>query len=358
MLGVYSNGRDNNLNLIRMLAASAVVFGHAWPLSMGPGAETALPGMFSSAAVLIFFGISGFLVTQSMDRTRSGETWIAARVLRLFPGLLVVLMLTVFILGPWVTRLPLDSYFSSPQIITYVFRNFTLAFMQYNLPGVFENNPYPIAVNGSLWTLFYEVTCYGIVFLFGYIALKRSHGLKLAFFTTVLLSYVTIQVLSAYGLAHYRAEALTKLAFPFIIGMIFYVWRDRLPLSWPLGFLIAGLAFVCRDTIFTREVYLIALTYWVFLLAYLLGGPIRAYNRLGDYSYGTYIYAFPIQQAATYFFDLSDPWFNIAIALPITLALAILSWHYVEKPFLGKKASFAALLMAFSSPFKNSFTTR
>ncbi len=358
MLGNLSRDRNNNLNLIRMVAASAVLIGHAWPLSLGPDAATSIPGLFSSTAVLIFFGISGFLVTQSMDRTSAVENWLSARALRLFPGLLVALLLTVLILGPAVTKLPLASYFSSPEIISYFVRNFTLAFMQYGLPGVFENNPYPIAINGSLWTLFYEVVCYSVVFLFGFLALKRAIGAKLIFFGVLFGVYATVHVLGAYEHAPYKAEALMKLGFPFFVGMTFYVWRDKLPMNWFLGVALFCLTFLFKEFFFYKEVYLITLTYWVFLIGYLPKGRILSYNNIGDYSYGTYIYAFPIQQASVYFFDISSPWVNIAIAFPITLLCATLSWYLVEKPCLKHKSTFAAALTALTLPLKRALQLR
>jgi len=77
--------------------------------------------------------------------------------------------------------------------------------------------------------------------------------------------------------------------------MVFYVWRDRLPLSLIGVVILAGLAWLTRGTIVYDFALALALSYATFWLAYIPGGVIRRFNELGDYSYGIYIYAFPLQ---------------------------------------------------------------
>ena len=148
-------GRDNNLNAIRMAAAIAVLVSHAYPIALGPGQEEPLYALTGQSlghfAVAVFFGISGLLIARSFDRRRSMVHFTAARIFRLFPALGVVLILTV-LAGAFVTRLSLVDYVSQPGTWTYVPANLSLAFLQYPLPGVFEQNPYGPAINGSLWT--------------------------------------------------------------------------------------------------------------------------------------------------------------------------------------------------------------
>ena len=79
----------------------------------------------------------------------------------------------------------------------------------------------------------------------------------------------------------------------------------------------------------------LVLGYAVLWLAYVPRGRLRAYNRLGDYFYGIYIYTFPLQGAVIWFFGAMTPSMNIAISLPITLFFAVLSWHLIEAPALA-----------------------
>lgn len=162
-LGDMLAGRDNNLNAIRMVAASAVLVSHAWPITLGAAAAEPLfretGQSLGHFAVAVFFGVSGLLIARSFDRRRSMIHFLVARVLRLYPALLAVAILTV-VVGGFMSRLDLAAYVRSPETWTYIPANLSLAFMQYPLPGVFEGNPYGPPINGSLWTLFYEVACY------------------------------------------------------------------------------------------------------------------------------------------------------------------------------------------------------
>ncbi|MEM9196245.1 MAG: acyltransferase [Pseudomonadota bacterium] len=343
-LGAVSGDRDNNLNLIRMLAAAAVLVSHAYPITLGAGVREPLYGLIGlslgKVAVYIFFGISGFLIAQSFERARSTGAFLAARGLRIFPGLIAVVALTALVLGPAVTTLPLGAYFTDPGLIGYVVRNITLASLQYDLPGVFADHPFPGVINGSLWTLFPELVCYALVLvvgLAGFLARGWRIWAVIAAYAVVCLAYYSVPALRM-ALPAPLAALLAKLlplAFPFIIGMAFYVWRDSLPLGLLPGLGLIVLVVLLRDTALYYVAFDLALVYWTFLLGYLPGGVLRRYNRLGDYSYGFYIYAFPMQQLTLHVLGPHDPLTNMAFAIPTTLALAVLSWHLVEKPGLA-----------------------
>lgn len=135
---------------------------------------------------------------------------------------------------------------------------------------------------------------------------------------------------------HSRIESLLVLALPFSAGMSFWVWRDRIPLS-PIFALFAGLlAALAWPTPLFLPVFTLATCYAVFVLGYARLPWLERYNRLGDYSYGTYVYAFPVQQFLAWMGVLAPLW-NIALALPVTLVLAVLFWHLVEAPALKWK---------------------
>lgn len=167
-LSNYSQGRDNNFNLIRIIAALAVLVTHSFALAIGTAdAEPfrkSLGMTMGSIAVDVFFITSGFLVTSSLLNRQSTIEFIWARVLRIFPALIVMLLLTVFVLGVIFTTLPTLTYLSLPQTYIYFAKCATLITgVAYNLPGVFDSNPYKNAVNGSLWTMPHEVRMYAIL---------------------------------------------------------------------------------------------------------------------------------------------------------------------------------------------------
>jgi peptidoglycan/LPS O-acetylase OafA/YrhL len=339
VLGEVSRGRDNNLNLIRMLAALGVLISHAWPLALGPTAveplESLLGFSLGHVAVLVFFAISGFLIPRSFQRQPTLAAWLQARFLRLFPALVVVLMLTVAVLGPLVTTLPLAEYVERQATLAYVPRNLSLYFRQFDLPGVFATNPYPNVINGSLWTLFYEVACYAGVMALGLAGLLCSRGRMLVVFGLFLAFYLALSATPLGEMVPGRLRSLIRLGLPFAIGTGFYVWQDRLPLHPGLLLAFVVLTTMVWDTALGQVLFVFTLAYAVFLLAYLPGGWLLGYNRIGDFSYGTYIYAFPVQQLSMYFAGPVGPLANIAIALPATLVLAVISWFWIERPALS-----------------------
>jgi peptidoglycan/LPS O-acetylase OafA/YrhL len=341
VLEQFSGGRDNNLNLIRIIAALGVLVSHAYPISLGPGAleplEASIGVTLGTVSVYIFFVISGFLITQSFDRSSAHSNWLAARILRLYPALIVVTLATALVLGPWVTTLPINEYFKDPAVPSYVVRNIGLAFLQYELPGVFESNPYGGAINGSLWTLIYEIACYGGVLMAGLLGLVGRKRPFIAALAIYLGFNVAIQVFGWQSLLPGRVGNFLDLSLPFAIGMLFYAVRSSLPLSWMAGLGAAALAALAHGTPWFPPLFVAVLCYWVFLVAYLPGGFIRKYNELGDYSYGVYILAFPTQQLMVFLLGSMTPLQNMLLSTPIVLALSALSWHLIEKPALARK---------------------
>jgi peptidoglycan/LPS O-acetylase OafA/YrhL len=284
--------------------------------------------------VFVFFAVSGFLITQSLDRG-SPRRFVVSRTLRLFPGLAVSLLLVIFVMGPLVTETSVAAYLADPATWTALVRNLTLAFPQYTLPGVFDDNPYP-SVQGSIWTLIYEVICYAGVLVLGLIKALRSQRQMSVLITIYAAVWLFLEF--APTALPGRLEQLRQLSLPFAVGIAFYIWRDRIILSvWLMGALLA-VAFLARESSLWEPMLILALAYATFWLAYVPAGPIRLYNRVGDYSYGTYIYAFPLQGLAAWFLGGEhSPALNITIALPMTLFCAVLSWHLIEKPALVRQ---------------------
>ncbi len=163
-----SRAFDNNFYLIRILGALAVIAGHAYPLTGIHGAAPEILGHpIHTFGLIMFFSISGFLVMKSLDQSNGFVVFLVKRVARIFPGLAVAVLLTVSILGPTLSTLSVVEYLADGRAASYL-QNIWL-YVTFPLPGVFENLPYPSAVNGSLWTIPVEVACYLILglLLFG-----------------------------------------------------------------------------------------------------------------------------------------------------------------------------------------------
>lgn len=140
----------DNFVAIRLIAAILVVFGHSFPLTGTVGPEY-LGNPTSTMAVKVFFVISGYLISESWLRDPNLGRYLQRRALRIFPALIVMCLLTIVIIGPVLTRLSTKEYITSAGTWRYLQNVFLHP--NYALPGIFEQNIYPNAVNGSLWTL-------------------------------------------------------------------------------------------------------------------------------------------------------------------------------------------------------------
>lgn len=338
-LALVVHGRDNNFHLIRLLAASAVLFSHSFPLSTGDLESEPLRKLLGctpgSIAVDLFFSISGLLVTMSLVRRNSVVDFMRARFFRIWPALTVAIVLAVFVLGPVFTTLSSATYFLSHDTWRHLVKNLILLRgIDYTLPGVFAGNPQPHAINGSLWTLPWEVKCY-IYLLISWIAVRKvtSERVFRAFATLVWAALLCWHCVS---LANSTLEhSPPRLNLMFAAGVVLYLNRDALVLSWRwLAAVVIGLALSTINQKLFGIAYVLAVPYIMLCLAYLPRGNILRFNRLGDYSYGVYVYAFPTQQTLMCLLPGLGIGALFVSSMAVTLAMAVLSWHFVEKPAL------------------------
>lgn len=334
VIAAYSSGRDNNFNLIRMLAAWAVLFSHTYPLS-GTRPDNWFSSMHPGTyAVYIFFAISGFLVAKSFARKADLRAFARARVLRIVPALLVVSALSALLLGGIMTTLDAHQYFSDPDVWKYIVNNALMIHTEYKLPGVFADNPYPEAVNGSLWSLRFEMRMYIALALLGMLgAVTSQHRfiLSAAFF---LVWYLCIQFMPQWFDSLRKTQLLAVVALYFYIGVFYFRFAHRVELSSRVSILLLLVAAAGWLTPLRELTLAIALSYFVFYFALVPGGLLRAYNRIGDYSYGFYLYAFPVQQLLVANIPGMGFYSMLLWASVITLGFAMLSWYLVEKPAL------------------------
>ncbi len=346
-LSDYINNRDNNFNLIRFIAASAVLFSHSYPLS-GNHHEplgSIIRMSFGIVAVDVFFLTSGLLITKSLFDRKDIVFFIWSRILRIYPALIIAVLFCVFVVGAYFTTLPLDEYYNHPDTFKFIRRNSTLYNGVYvKLPGVFSNIPWKHTVNGSLWTLPAEIKMYFIVSIAGFLlyikpSILSEKKAKIAFamiFTGSLawLYYHFAPNFPKVSHEHQISRFLTM----FFAGSIFYILADKIILSFRI-FLIAScflVYFAGNHTPFFC-LYFILVCYITIYIAYVPGGILRKYNKFGDYSYGMYIYAFPVQQSLAASNNNISVTKMVILSFIFTLTLAILSWHFIEKPMLAKK---------------------
>lgn len=350
-LSELARGTDNNFNLLRMGAALAVLITHSFVLAIGSGDAEPLRGSLGmtlgSISVDIFFVTSGFLVTGSLLTKQNSIEFIWARVLRIFPALIAMLVLTVFGLGCFFTSLPLSSYLADAKTYAYLLKDATLITgVTWSLPGVFHGNPYKDVVNGSLWTLPYEIYMYEILATVWIVLWVVKASRVRLFHIAILTAVGTAGVLLLVGRFTFNAPSeggFVKLFFMFFSGAAFHVLKERITISHRMFwlFLIALLASALTNSKLFFVIYRLTLAYLVFFVAYVPSGPIRNYNDLGDYSYGVYIYAFPIQQSIAALVPGVSVLSMILISTLATFLMAALSWHLLERRALGLKRACA-----------------
>jgi peptidoglycan/LPS O-acetylase OafA/YrhL len=328
--------RDNNFDLLRVIAAASVIFSHSFLIAQGTQRHEPLIVLTGNQSILglcgvfVFFAISGFLVTQSYEATSSPLRYLAKRALRIFPGLVVALVLAAFVLAPLVTMLAPGAYFRRPEPYLYVFWNTLLDLRVHELPKVmFVDNPVGLEVNGSLWTLRYEFEMYLMVLALGLAGLIR---------VPVLLT------LLALGLACIGVPALGvlggwgwMLAF-FVVGMLLYRLRDTVIFDGRVA--LAALALLAVSIPLRQFILMFPLSgcYLALWLALNRRLPVVRAARWGDLSYGLYIYGWPSEQAVIWGLGGHAAWWAVfGLGLPLAAVLAFLSWHLVECPALRLK---------------------
>ena len=343
-----------------MVAAFVVLIAHSFALTGDNTKFAEFFGAASGVAVDVFFITSGFLVTRSLIARQNLSDFFWARFLRIYPALWLMLLLTVFVLGVFFTSLPVHSYLLSSMTYNYLYKcGILFSGIPFNLPGVFELNPYKNAVNGSLWSMPYEVKCYVILGVLW--ASLRLFGRDTAQLFKVAIVTTSVGLMLYVIVCHLNfpnESPRERWFFMFFYGATFYCLKEYIKLSKFIFY--PSLIALVLSIVATNEqlfvFYVITVAYILFYLAYVPSGFYRKYNQMGDYSYGTYIYAFPVQQSVAALIPGISAWSMIVISAFVTVLLAALSWHFLEHRALGLKG-FYATRTRFSHPWLRKFTS-
>lgn len=338
-----SRGR-NNFDLLRLIAALAVIFGHSYVLQWPAGQRDPVATFIGrescgSLAVFAFFLLSGMLISASYDRQRSAPRFIALRIARIWPALAICTVVTVGVVGPLFTTWPLHAYFASATTWSYVTHMLTIITgIGWTLPGVFEHNPFGADVNAAIWTIPLELKCYLLVLVGGLLGFVRSRGRMSVFCVVVLAAFAAL--LRVGPIVHGPlADVMVRQAgywlFPvpyFVLGTLLYAWRDSVSLSGLVALVLVAAFLGLRDTVAAHALFYLAFTYGVLWLA--ITPALHRFAPKHDYSYGLYVYGFLFQQCLASLAPTLNHWAAFLIALPAIFACAFLSWHWIERPAL------------------------
>jgi peptidoglycan/LPS O-acetylase OafA/YrhL len=304
--------------------------------------EILRPGLFSLVGA--FFALSGFLVAGSALRTKSVRVFLSFRVLRIVPALMTEVTLSALVLGPIVTVYSLSQYLSGPEFYHY-FGNI-MGIVRYTLPGVFVDNPRANFVNANLWTLPAEFYCYLVLAALMGFGVFFQHWLYNWIFvlgTLALLALPPLWDLSPRAdNTHYSVYYIVYL---FFVGALFYLYARIIPVRFGM-FLISLLGYYLLTLVGGFDV--LAGFLLVYCVVYLGVCEFPTFDRAvrgNDYSYGMYLYGYPIAQTVVFFLQPLFFWWPgvlrlttvMMLSVLCTLLFAVLSWHAIERPALGLK---------------------
>lgn len=289
-------------------------------------------------AVKGFFAISGYFIFISLKSSKTITNYLWKRVLRLIPALMVLMGFSVLI---FINVYEGQNLWAEPTFITYIPNCLSLYNVQFRVNGIFEENPFKGAVNGSLWSLCYEFTMYIALILmffiknkkyplylliFAFIALFSLHNFRPGFLNKYFFSYI-----------HLSSEKMYNLATFFIAGSIFtYFDISRFN---TLAMRLVLLLLIILSFYFNIYQFASPFLLPLFLL---MVGSLSTPNictigkKIGDISYGVYIYGFIIQQTLMYYFQLNSLSLMF-LSIPIAYGFAFLSWHFVEEKMMKFK---------------------
>lgn len=299
--------------------------GHAWPLT-GAGAAPRIAGIpVFTLAVYVFFAVSGYLIASSWSSAPDVRGFLVRRSLRIFPALIVTVLATTFLVGPAMSVLDPVAYFADPLSWKYL-SNVTLI-ATYDLPGVFLDHP-RTAVNGSLWTLGPEFVCYLGVLGAGVVVRAVPGSARVAAQHLVAGGAVVALAVAALVFSGSPAAAM---AFFAVGALVSHLARGRALPLWPAPVLLA--AWLAVGTWFP-ELSLpcawIAVPYSVLAVGLRSTPVVRRFGRFGDFSYGLYLWGYPVQQLVYGTAPGIPLWLDVVLVLLAAGAIAALSWYTVE----------------------------
>lgn len=363
-----NRGIGPGFDFLRVFLAFSVVVTHTFVVL---GQEyNQIPFLWFAAywVLAIFFSLSGFLIAGSALRLKLRD-FLINRGLRIVPALAVEILLAALILGPIFTTLPLHEYFQDPQFFHYMTNIF--GWVNYDLPGVFKDH-YSTRVNTSLWTVPYEFGCYAIMSALIYYGLLKKPSWIIASAAFIICAGVIISIGKSFGI-EIRSISYTiglivdiffydrgsRLFVSFLLGIAAYLYRDKIPYNTKLFWTCVAYC-VCISGIdpswmekfagtaemnfpFLNLFTAVPLTYIMVFIGVTDMPKLPLFHR-GDYSYGIYLYGFPVQQALVAILPTKNLLIHFTSEAVLITIFAIFSWHFIEKPILQlrKKFSFIA----------------
>lgn len=326
----------NNFDFLRFVFASTVAISHLIGLSEVEVFKPYWKYFNARLAIDGFFVISGFLIAKSYESTPSIYTYFGKRIKRIVPAYFFVILICAIGFS-LISTLSIFDYFTDSQFWRYLAAN--LVFQNYLgpcLPEVFTSNTI-CAVNGALWTIKIEEAFYILVPIFYWVGRSRKINIYLLSLIIYVFSVIYFHYFVSIDMYRIAKQLPGALAF-FIVGITFYK-----NFNWVLKrknyFIVPCLLlFILEQWVLETQILKpLTFGFMVFYIAYSFK-LLNHFGKYGDFTYGIYIFHFPLIQLAV-FYRLFDKYNPIIVALLVLLSIlvfAILSWHFLELRFLSK----------------------
>jgi peptidoglycan/LPS O-acetylase OafA/YrhL len=326
---------NNNFDLYRLIAALMVIWGHAYALMPNPQGEDLIAQLTGytysgSVAVKLFFFLSGLLIANSLIRGTNLTRYFIHRATRIFPGLIVSLTVVTWIVGALVSTIGVERYLLSSETWQIFLHNltvgpFTLSIRQF-LPGVFESLPYSDS-QGTLWSIPIELACYVFLAL-AWVTIRRFRNWSFVLISaTLLLGVIRPDI----GFLPSGEVGMAIWAFSF--GVVASLFQDHIRVGPLIVVLLGALALVLSGSIL-NEVLFVLFLFALFL--FLSTRSIVTKLKLpGDYSYGVYLYGWPIQQILLVVNFSESTLMNQLVTMFAAVLVGAASWHIIEKPMIS-----------------------
>ena len=321
--------RNNCFDALRYIFAISLIIVHVTTAAD----EEQFWAITGGLRVKAFFVITGFLVTYSLIRRKELKSYIVKRVARILPAYVCCILFCI-IAGVFLTSLDTCDYLTSAQTWKYGIANtLMLNWIEPCLPGVFCDNPLP-EVNGSLWSMKFEVLFYAVVPIYIYVCRKLPRGV------------ITAVTAGAIYLIYPHAEYHLQLFLYFFSAILVLFNKDIIERYFKYVFtasLLHLVAIYCIESTEWIFEYVVA-PLEVFTFAIVLIGiayhckPLFFLARYDNISYGLYLYHMPVAQILISL-GLGKQSFGILLfsTFAITCIIATLSWIFIEKPILKRQ---------------------
>ena len=346
------DSHNNLFTIMSIIMSIMIIVFHCYALFYNNGKTDFLSNLLEyentgSIVVAMFFIISGFMIPTSLKNSKNLGNYLWKRVKKIIPPLFLCLVVSSMVIAPLVLKVNYFSYLFHPgNYFHYIFDN--LLFVKntnYGISNAFINNPYPIAINGSIWTLKHQFFMYLLIIPIFYLLVKDDKKYYYIFYLLILfitiLSYTgSLDNIYKYFTNHFsyigilnEGKALIRLSYYFLAGVFINKYIDKIPYTkFSIIIMILPLIIFFKTEYFPYAC-LVSLPYLTIVL-----GTIKCPIKITDISYHIYIWAFPIQQLIIYYGLKNLNIYNyIILSIFATIIVAYISYYLSEYPFKKRR---------------------